>query len=286
MAMGNWLRNVLTHLRLPFREHHHPPVYGASHLAHAEHVTGHRVAKAVFLADGDRPVAIVLRAGDRVELSRVRSILGNDEVRFATVDEIGGWFRGCDPGAVPPLPLRRDMRILMDRALACFAEILFPAGTAENALSVSFRAWYRAIRPGVGRFAVTTNGVHTKRASVLVVEDEADTNDLLCRLLEREGISCRGAEHGKHALDLAAEVPPSAILLDLMLPDMNGFDVYERLRRHGPIRRIPTIVVTALDDDESRRRSKELGADAYLTKPFHPETLLAEVEEMLVDARG
>jgi CheY-like chemotaxis protein len=228
-----------------------------------------------------------LRAGDRVDLHRVSTILENDALRFASEAEIAGWFRGCDPGSVPPLPLRRDMWILMDRALACFANIMFAAGTPEDAVSVSFRQWYRAVRPGVGRFAMSTNGFHAKkRAPVLVVEDERDTNDLLCKLLEREGIDCQGAEHGKHALDLAAEAPPSAILLDLMLPDMNGFDVYEKLRRTGPIKRIPTIVVTALDDEASRRRSEELGADAYLTKPFLPEQLLAQVEEVLTDARG
>jgi CheY-like chemotaxis protein/prolyl-tRNA editing enzyme YbaK/EbsC (Cys-tRNA(Pro) deacylase) len=287
MAMGHWLKSILNHLCIPFEERHHQPAFSASQLAHVQHVSGHRVAKTVFLADGDSPVAIVLRAGDRVDLSRVRSVLGNDDIRFATESEIQDWFRGCEVGSVPPLPLRRDLRILMDRSLACFADILFPAGTAENAVTVSFRAWYRAVRPGVGRFAAVSNGFHAKtRAPVLVVEDEADTNDLLCRLLQREGIDCRGAEHGKHALDLAAEAPPSAILLDLMLPDMNGLDVYEHLRRNGPIKRIPTIVVTALDDAESRRRSEELGADAYLTKPFLPERLLAEVEEVLADARG
>jgi CheY-like chemotaxis protein/prolyl-tRNA editing enzyme YbaK/EbsC (Cys-tRNA(Pro) deacylase) len=287
MAVGFFLSEVMNHLRIPFQEHSHPPVYGASHLAHAEHVSGHRVAKTVILTDGSSPVAVVLRAADRVDVSRVRSVLGNDELRFATEEEIANWFRACEMGSVPPLPIRRDFRILMDRALATVGNILFAAGSAEVAVSVSFRDWYRAVRPGVGRFTATTNGFHHKKpAPVLVVEDEVDTNDLLCRLLEREGIECCGAEHGTRALDLAAQVPPAAILLDLMLPDMNGFDVYERLRRTGPLKRIPTIVVTALNDAESRRRSEELGADAFLTKPFLPEQLLAEVEGALADAKG
>jgi CheY-like chemotaxis protein/prolyl-tRNA editing enzyme YbaK/EbsC (Cys-tRNA(Pro) deacylase) len=287
MPVAQWLRGILAHLQIPFEEHHHPPVHAASHLAHAEHVSGYRVAKTVFLADDTRPLAVVLRAADRVDLPRVRDIVGNAELRFATEEEIAGWFRGCEPGSVPPLPIRRDLRILMDRDLACFGDIWFAAGSSQAAVSVPFRDWYRAVRPGVGCLAVTTNGRRRKQANpVLVIEDEADTNDLLCRLLEREGVACRGAEHGKHALDLAAQLPPAAILLDLMLPDMSGFDVYERLRRTGPIKRIPTIVVTALDDDASRRRSEELGADAYLTKPFLPEQLLAEVEEVLTDSRG
>jgi CheY-like chemotaxis protein len=241
----------------------------------------------VILADGQRPLAVVLRAGDRIDVPRLGSIVGNDHLRFATEEEMAGWFRGCEPGTVPPLPLRRDLRILMDRSLACFRDIFFAAGSSRTAVSVPFRDWYRGVRPGVGCFALKTNGHRTKELKrVLVVEDETDTNDLLCRLLERQGFACQGVEQGGDALDLAAEAPPSAILLDLMLPDMNGFEMYERLRRTGPIKRIPTIVVTALDDAASRRRGEELGADAYLTKPFLPERLIAEMEEVLTDARG
>jgi Ala-tRNA(Pro) deacylase len=287
MAMAQWLEQVLDHLRIPYDKHHHRPAYSASRLAQAEHVSGHRVAKTVILADVGRPIAVVLRAGDRLDLERVRAVAGGDELRLATEAEMADWFKGCEPGTVPPLPLRTDMLILMDRALANLGWMLFAAGTAEDAVCVPFRDWYRAVRPGMGRFTVALEGERPEtQAPVLVVEDEADTNDLLCRLLRRQGIACRGAEEGQRAIDLAGEVKPAAILLDLMLPDMSGFTVYEELRKTGPIKRIPTIVVSALDDDATRRRSEELGADAYLTKPFLPEQLLAEVEEVLADSRG
>src|SRR5206468_8594177 len=132
---------------------------------------------------------------------------------------------------------------------------------------VRFRDWYRAVRPGVGRFTQPRPGSNggNGRPTVLVVEDEPITNDLLCRLLEREGFACRGVEEGNHALALAPDLRPSAILLDLMLPDISGFDLYEKLRRTGPLKRIPVIVVTALDDEACRRRGSQLGGDAYLT---------------------
>ena len=228
-------------------------------------------------------MAVVLPADARLDLERVQEIVGHDNLRPAFEAEIAGWFKGCHPDGVPPLRLRADLIILMDRSLACLGKIVFPAGTPDRAIQVRFRDWYRAVRPGVGRFAATTEEVDRSdpEAPILVVEDEADTNFLLCRLLEQEGHTCRGVEEGGRALDVAAQVRPSAILLDLMLPDMSGFELYERLRRSGPLKRIPVIVVSALDDDASRRRSQELGADEYLTKPFLPGQLMQELADVL-----
>jgi CheY-like chemotaxis protein len=266
----------------------HPPAYSASYLAQTLHVSGHRVAKTVFLAGDVKPVAVVLPANMRVDPARVAAVVGKGPLRFASESEIAGWFKGCELGAVPPLRLRGDEQILMDRSLAHFGKMVFPAGSLEVAVAVRFRDWYRMVRPGMGRFTVQANGRQESRQAptVLVVEDEADTNLLLCRLLEKEGIICRGATDGVQALSLAAEHQPSAILLDLMLPDMTGFDVYERLRKSGGLKRTPLVVVTALDDPSSRERGRQLGADAYLTKPFLPEALVEELHQALVDARG
>lgn len=283
MAIPRWLTQILVHYGVPFEEHYHPPVYSALELAEVEHVTGWRVAKTVFLVGRGRPVGVVLPAAARLDLARVQSVLGIRDLRLATEPEITGWFKGCQPGAVPPLRLRGDERMLMDRSLAHLGKMLFAAGTSEVAITVRFRDWYRAVRPGVGRFALPVSGANGGNGppTVLVVEDESATNELLCRLLEREGFACRGVEEGNRALALAPEVRPSAILLDLMLPDISGFDVYEKLRRTGPLKRIPVILVTALDDEASRRRGSQLGADAYLTKPFPPAALVAELQGAL-----
>jgi Ala-tRNA(Pro) deacylase len=288
MAVARWFEAVLDHYGVPFEAHHHPPVFSASHLAHVEHVSGYRVAKMVFLAAQGRPLAVVLPACDRLDLGRVRAVVGAKDLRLATEAEIAGWFKGCQPGAVPPLRLRSDMGILMDRSLACLGKILFPAGSGEEAVVVRFRDWYRAVRPGVGRFTAGTKDQADghQPATVLVVEDESETNQLFCRLLERHGLACRGAGEGNEALALASEVRPSAILLDLMLPDMSGFDVYERLRRTGPLKHVPLIVVTALNDEASRQRCWQMGADAFLSKPFPPEELVSELTGALADAHA
>jgi Ala-tRNA(Pro) deacylase len=287
MAIPQWLKRILDHHQIPYQERQHPPAFSSSHLAHAEHVSGRRVVKCVFLSGRGRPVTVVLPASARLELARVQEVLGEPELRFAAEGEIANWFKGCQPGAVPPFRLRADQCILMDRSLARLGDILFPAGTSEDAVLVRFRDWYRAVRPGVGRFAADEHPADGHASpTVLVVEDEADTNELLCGLLERQGLACRGVQAGKQALVLAAEQKPAAILLDLMLPDVSGFEVYEQLCRSGPLKRIPVIVVTALDDEASRQRSRQLGADAYLTKPFMPKQLVQEVESLLADARA
>src|SRR4051812_35911514 len=127
MAVRSWLRGLLNRYHVPYEAHHHPPAPTASALAQAEHVSGHRVVKTVWLHAAGRPVAVVLPASARLDLTRVRAVLGVEEARFATEEEIGGWFKGCEPGGVPPLRLRSDLHILMDRSLARFGKILFAA---------------------------------------------------------------------------------------------------------------------------------------------------------------
>jgi CheY-like chemotaxis protein/prolyl-tRNA editing enzyme YbaK/EbsC (Cys-tRNA(Pro) deacylase) len=288
MSVPRWFQRILKYYRVPYQEHLHPPVYSASHLAHIEHVTGRRVAKVVFLNARNHPIMVVLPAVARLDLPHVQSVLGEPELRLATEAEIAGWFKGCEPGSVPPFRLRGDLRILMDRGLAHLGQIVLPGGAPEIAISVRFRDWYRAVRPGLGRFAVPDgNGRQTAQpAPVLVVEDEAETNQLLCQLLQREGVVCQGVEAGGKALEAATQSPPAAILLDLMLPDMSGLEMVQRLRREGSLRRIPWLVLTALNDEASRQQVQELGGDGYLTKPLQPQTLVAEVRELLADARG
>src|SRR5205085_4902645 len=91
------------HYKVPYEAHHHPPVHSASHLAHAEHVAGRWVAKPVFLMAGRQLVTVVMPADARVDLGRVQDILGVRDLRFASEAEIAARFKGCQPGAVPPV---------------------------------------------------------------------------------------------------------------------------------------------------------------------------------------
>jgi len=117
------------------------------------------------------------------------------------------------------------------------------------------------------------------RPVVLVVEDDEEMNLLQQDLLAAYGLDAVGAYTGAEALDLCERHDPDAILLDLMLPAMDGLEACKRLRE-GP-RRIPIVIVTALDSDDCRSQGMEAGADAYFCKPFDPQEVVDELLRLL-----
>lgn len=120
---------------------------------------------------------------------------------------------------------------------------------------------------------------------VLVVDDEPDVL-LLCRLnLQQRGHELLEASEGGRALELARERHPDVIVLDLMMPGMNGYQVLEALQRDDATSGIPVLVLTARSLRADRERSHGLGAAAFLTKPFLPSEL-CEIVDSLVPAGG
>jgi phosphate regulon transcriptional regulator PhoB len=120
---------------------------------------------------------------------------------------------------------------------------------------------------------------------VLVVEDEPDIRNLIVHHLAREGFRCRTAATGPEALARVRAVPPDLIVLDLMLPEMDGLEVCRRLRGDPPTASLPIIMLTAKADEVDRIVGLELGADDYLAKPFSPKELVARVRAVLRRAR-
>jgi DNA-binding response OmpR family regulator len=110
--------------------------------------------------------------------------------------------------------------------------------------------------------------------SVLVVEDDAEINALVGAYAEICGFEYRCALTGADALAEARRVAPAAVILDLMLPDVDGFEVCRRLRGDPGTRRTPIIILSALGGESDRRKGSDCGADEYLTKPFDPELLM------------
>jgi CheY-like chemotaxis protein len=116
---------------------------------------------------------------------------------------------------------------------------------------------------------------------VLVVDDEPDVL-LLCRLnLQQRGHELLEASNGTTALELARERHPEVIVLDLMLPGMNGYEVLESLKQDERTSDIPVLVLTAKSLRADRERSHGLGASGFLTKPFLPSELCEMVESLL-----
>jgi DNA-binding response OmpR family regulator len=113
---------------------------------------------------------------------------------------------------------------------------------------------------------------------VLVVDDDPVVTDVVRRYLERDGFAVRTAADGRAGLTAALSDPPSLLVLDLMLPGLDGLEVFRRLRAEQPV---PVIMLTARGDEEDRVAGLELGADDYLTKPFSPRELALRVAAVL-----
>lgn len=113
---------------------------------------------------------------------------------------------------------------------------------------------------------------------ILVVDDEPNIVDLVTMYLEREGYRVESATDGAQALKQIQELEPALVVLDLMLPEMDGFEVCRQTRLNSDV---PIIMLTARDDDVDKIVGLELGADDYLTKPFNARELVARVKAIL-----
>ena len=120
---------------------------------------------------------------------------------------------------------------------------------------------------------------------IVCVEDEAEMIDLIRLILSRRGFEVIGADGGKMGLDVIREQKPDLILLDLMMPDMDGWEVYQQIKADEALKDIPVIVVTA----KAQSIDKVLGlhiakVDDYISKPFSPQELIDSVDKVLTRA--
>lgn len=120
------------------------------------------------------------------------------------------------------------------------------------------------------------------KRQVIYIEDEQEMIDLVRLILSRKGIEVTGANGGREGLDLVRRSPPDLILLDLMMPDMDGWDVYQQIKADEATAGIPVIVITA----KAQSIDKVLGlhiakVDDYISKPFSPQELVASVDAVL-----
>lgn len=125
---------------------------------------------------------------------------------------------------------------------------------------------------------VDLDEITQERRRVLVVEDEPDTVFLLKQILRMAGYNVVSAENGNEALKKVAEYNPDLVLLDLMMPDMDGWQTMTHLREMADT---PVIIVSALDGKTEVVHGLRMGADDYLTKPFHNDEVVARVQAVL-----
>jgi two-component system phosphate regulon response regulator PhoB len=116
---------------------------------------------------------------------------------------------------------------------------------------------------------------------ILIVEDEEDVMELLRYILTKEGFDCDSACNGQQALNKTQTTLPDLLLLDLMLPKVDGLEVCKRLKEIPQTKHIPIVMVTAKSDEADIVTGLELGADGYIAKPFSPRVLVARVRAVL-----
>ena len=122
---------------------------------------------------------------------------------------------------------------------------------------------------------------------VLVVDDSKVIREMTIACLRaQEGLSFTQAASGLEAIEQLSLKPYRLVVLDLNMPDIGGFEVLEFVRAQDRLRDLPILVVTTRGDETSRVRAIEAGASAFMTKPFTPEGIMAEVKRLLDDARG
>jgi DNA-binding response OmpR family regulator len=121
-----------------------------------------------------------------------------------------------------------------------------------------------------------------EKKKVVCIEDEPEMIDLVKLILGRKGFELTGAMGGREGLEAVRRIQPDLVLLDLMMPDMDGWEVYQQMKADAEMQKIPVIVVTA----KAQSIDKVLGlhiakVDDYVTKPFGPQELLQSVEKVL-----
>jgi len=115
-------------------------------------------------------------------------------------------------------------------------------------------------------------------SKILLVDDEQNIRELAALYLEKEGFAVDFASNGSEALQRFQQSPPNLVLLDVMMPGMDGFEVCRELRRESDV---PVLMLTARSEDVDKIVGLELGADDYMTKPFNPRELVARVKAIL-----
>lgn len=169
-----------------------------------------------------------------------------------------------------------DLLLLLDRI------VRFSVGVGEASLA-SDRTGTVIVSDLLRSLGPVQHELHavTETGSILVVDDIEASRDLLSRRLTRDGHRVASVGGGQQALQALADHEFDVVLLDLMMPDINGFDVLVRMKADERLRRIPVIMITALAETESAVRCIEAGAEDYLPKPFNPILLRARINACL-----
>jgi len=131
-----------------------------------------------------------------------------------------------------------------------------------------------------------TSPMAKSAARILIVDDEEHNRQLLEIMLGPEGFVFQTADNGHEALAIVAREPPDLVLLDIMMPDMDGYQVATAIKADAATRHIPIVMITALGDAKVRALARNAGADDFMTKPVERAELCMRVRQLLPSAAG
>ena len=121
-----------------------------------------------------------------------------------------------------------------------------------------------------------------KSRLIVYIEDDIEMIDLVTLILNRRGYQVKGAHGGREGLDLVQKEPPDLILLDLMMPDLDGWDLYQQLKANDTTKDIPVIIITAKAQAIDRVLGLHIAkVEDYISKPFRPQELIESIEKVL-----
>ncbi|OGP03512.1 MAG: hypothetical protein A2Z91_07165 [Deltaproteobacteria bacterium GWA2_38_16] len=154
MSIARVLRGLLKEHNVCYETIYHGSSYTAQQLAHSKHIPGQNVTKVVLLKDPNEFIMAVLPACYKVDFSAMKRILGCDELRLATEEEIRKLFPDCEIGAMPPFGEAYHLKVYADEALSKDEYITFSAGTHREAIQMKYEDWAACERPEVKKFAL------------------------------------------------------------------------------------------------------------------------------------
>jgi adenylate cyclase len=252
------------------------------------HIIGYAEMLLEELQDGDKagvaPGLATVRADARELLALVNEVLSRGQAGTPDLVAARDRFR-------PPLErMRTAGEALRRKAAEAGAESLLPDIDKVRAATERLEhLLHHGSTPALGESEPHGAGADIEagptRSTILVVDDNEDNRDMLARRLRRQGYEVLTAVGGRTALDTLGRRPVDLVLLDVMMPDLDGYSVLERMKNDAALRDIPVLMISALDELDSVARCIQLGAEDYLGKPFEPVLLQARIGACLEKKR-
>lgn len=216
----------------------------------------------VRLSDSNTPMPVVLVRGSQPAAIQVDTLMGSREIVVKTLGPQFNSVLGVSGGT-----------ILGDGSVVIILDL---PNMMRHVNSLEYKQHVQLQHQAEAQLERADDGI----TSVLVVDDSVTVRKVTTRLLERNGMEVRTAKDGIDALEVLQDHIPDAVLLDIEMPRMDGFEVATQMRHHSVLKNVPIIMITSRTGDKHKERAMSIGVNEYLGKPFQEEILLSKIKEI------